>query len=69
MYKMRIGALKEKKTGTVFQLPLLGKLDLGFWKSVKFCFVENGYVLQTSLQRSCVTEVVMLRDGKVLASL
>jgi hypothetical protein len=57
MYKMRIGALKEKKAGTVFQLPWVGKLDLGFRKSVKFCFVENGYGLQTSLQRSYVTEL------------
>jgi len=48
MYKMRIGALKEKKAGTVFQLPLLGNWILAF---VQFecCVVEKGEGLQTSV--------------------
>ena len=41
MYKMRIGALKEKKAGTVFQLPLLGNWILAFGQ-FECCFVEKG---------------------------
>ena len=48
MYKMRIGALKEKKAGTVFQLPLLGNWILPFGQ-IECCFVEKGDGLQTSV--------------------
>ena len=48
MYKMRIGALKEKKAGTVFQLPLLGNWILPFGQFECY-FVEKGEGLQTSV--------------------
>jgi hypothetical protein len=45
---MRNGELKEKKTGTVFQLPLLGNWILAFGQ-FECCFVEKGEGLQTSV--------------------
>jgi hypothetical protein len=42
-------SIKREKSRNSFSASMM--------KSVKFCFVENGYDLQTSLQRSCVTEL------------